>query len=132
MSNNHDNIARDIFQERIKKGLLGPGSDIFVTEKDKSDEIISDYPLQRYYTGVLFPEQIKKNSAEDEVGKETEGDNLGDINNEKTEDSETDTKNYSGKNKGDSKDDELKISQNTFFPSNICLLYTSPSPRDRG
>ena len=30
MSNNHDTIARDIFQERIKKGLLGPGSDIFV------------------------------------------------------------------------------------------------------
>jgi len=123
MSNNHDNIARDIFQERIKKGLLGPGSDIFVAEKDKSEEIISDYPLQRYYTGVLFPEQIKKDSAEDEVGKETEGDNLGDIDNEKTEGLEIDTKNYSDKNKGNSKDDELKISQNTFFPSNIGLTF---------
>ena len=74
MSNNHDNIARDIFQERIKKGLLGPGSDIFVNEKDKSEEIISDYPLQRYYTGVLFPEQIKKDTAESEVANETETD----------------------------------------------------------
>ena len=59
MSNNHDSIARDIFQARIKKGLLGPGSDIFVSEKDISDEIIADYPLQRYYTGVLFPEREK-------------------------------------------------------------------------
>ena len=33
-------------------------------EKDKSEEIISDYPLQRYYTGVLFPEQIKKDTAD--------------------------------------------------------------------
>lgn len=123
MSSNHDTIARDIFQERIKKGLLGPGSDIFVDENDKNEEIISDYPLQRYYTGVLFPEQIKKDNAEDEIGKETESDNEEDAQNEETEEPKSDSKNYSSKNKGDSKDDELKISQNTFFPSNIGLTF---------
>lgn len=122
MSSNHDTIARDIFQERIKKGLLGPGSDIFVDENDKNEEIISDYPLQRYYTGVLFPEQIKKNTAESEVAQETERDDeLIEI--EPTEDNTPTDKNYSTSKKGDSKDDELKISQNTFFPSNIGLTF---------
>lgn len=122
MSNNHDNIARDIFQKRIKKGLLGPGSDIFVTEKDKSEEIISDYPLQRYYTGVLFPEQIKKDSAESEVANGTESDD-GDALKVEIEEKEPTDKNFTTSNKGDNKDDELKISQNTFFPSNIGLTF---------
>lgn len=122
MSSNNDTIARDIFQERIRKGLLGPGSDIFVDEIGKNEEIISDYPLQRYYTGVLFPEQLKKDIAESEVAQETERDDeLIEI--EPTEDNITTDKNYSTSKKGDSKDDELKISQNTFFPSNIGLTF---------
>ena len=76
MSNNHDSIARDVFQARIRKGLLGPGSDIFVSEKDISDEIIADYPLQRYYTGVLFPEREKVKTldekADAEINNETD------------------------------------------------------------
>ncbi|MCG8803954.1 helicase-related protein [Tenacibaculum finnmarkense] len=122
MSNNHDNIARDIFQARIKKGLLGPGSDIFVNEKDKNEEIISDYPLQRYYTGVLFPEQIKKDTAESEVANETESDDEDPLN-EQIEEKEPSDKSFTTNNKGDNKDDELKISQNTFFPSNIGLTF---------
>lgn len=122
MNNNHDNIARDIFQERIKKGLLGPGSDIFVDENDKNEEIISDYPLQRYYTGILFPEQIKKDIAESEVANETESDDE-DALNEQMEEKEPTDKSYTTNNKGDNKDDELKISQNTFFPSNIGLTF---------
>lgn len=122
MSNNHDSIARDIFQERIRKGLLGPGSDIFVDERDKNEEIISDYPLQRYYTGVLFPEQIKKDNAESEVGNETESDDEEDVQVEEAEETDS-NKSYTTNKKGDSKDDELKISQNTFFPSNIGLTF---------
>lgn len=123
MSNNHDSIARDIFQERIKKGLLGPGSDVFVNEKDKNEEIISDYPLQRYYTGVLFPEQIKKDSAESEVANETESDDVDDALTEEIEEKIPTDKNFTTSKKGESKDDELKISQNTFFPSNIGLTF---------
>ena len=122
MSNNHDSIARDIFQQRIKKGLLGPGSDIFVDEKDKKEEIISDFPLQRYYTGVLFPEQVKKDIAESEVANETESDDE-DIQNDEVGEKDFNTENYNAKNKSESKDDELKVSQNTFFPSNIGLTF---------
>jgi len=126
MSNNHDSIARDIFQERIKKGLLGPGSDIFVDEKDRNEEIIADYPLQRYYTGVLFPEQIKADSTSDEanneVGRETESDDE-DSQNEPDNNSEQKNENYNPKKKEANEDDELKTTQNTFFPTNLGLTF---------
>jgi len=127
MSSSHDSIARDLFQARIKKGLLGPGSDIFVDEKDKNEEIIADYPLQRYYTGVLFPEQVRKDTpseiAENEVANETEGDDEEDIQKLNDEENAFDNEDFIPKRKGINGDDELKISQNTFFPSNIGLTF---------
>ena len=131
MSNNHDSIARDIFQERIKKGLLGPGSDIFVSEKDISNEIIADYPLQRYYTGVLFPERTRV-ATQSEADENDLKNNLpegkeNDINNSKNENIEN-IEHENGddnrkKKKEPNEDDVIKISQNTFFPSNIGLTF---------
>jgi len=128
MSNNHDSIARDVFQARIKKGLLGPGSDIFASEKDISDEIIADYPLQRYYTGVLFPERERVKTldekADSELNNETESDEnaVFETENENSENYPIENSN-ANKNKETNEDDELKISQNTFFPSNIGLTF---------
>jgi len=128
MSNNsHDSIARDIFQQRIKKGLLGPGSDIFVDKKDINEEIIADFPLQRYYTGVLFPEQKRVDTQsekdDDELNNKTDSDEI-DTQNENIEEIELENENYtSKKNKDLNEDDELKVSQNTFFPSNIGLTF---------
>ena len=129
MSNNHDTIARDIFQKRIKKGLLGPGSDIFIDDAEINEEIIADYPLQRYYTGVLFPERERVKTfdeqADNELNSETgNGDNEEDISqNENIEDKESETEYDNRKKKEANEDDELKISQNTFFPSNIGLTF---------
>lgn len=126
MNNNHDSIARDIFQERIKKGLLGPGSDIFVEETDKNEEIIADYPLQRYYTGILFPEQIKAGSPSDEasneVGQKTDSDD-DDSQNEPEKNLEPENEKYNPKKKEANEDDELKTTQNTFFPTNLGLTF---------
>jgi hypothetical protein len=126
MSNNHDSIARYIFQDRIKKGLLGPGSDVFVGENDKNEEIIADYPLQRYYTGVLFPEQIKAGSPSDEanneVGQETESDE-DDSPNEADKKPESENEDSNPKKKEANEDDELKTTQNTFFPTNLGLTF---------
>jgi hypothetical protein len=46
---------RLIFRDTIKDNLIGPGSDVFIS--DNENEIISDYPLSRYYSGILFPER---------------------------------------------------------------------------
>jgi len=131
MSNNHDTIARDIFQERIKKGLLGPGSDIFVDIDEINEEIISDYPLQRYYTGVLFPERTRvttqseadENDLKNNLPEDKEdGTNIS--KDESIEGVEPEKENDNRKKKKEAnEDDELRISQNTFFPSNIGLTF---------
>jgi hypothetical protein len=130
MSNNHVTIARNIFQERIKKGLLGPGSDIFVDNEDINEEIIADYPLQRYYTGVLFPERTRvatqSEADENDLKNNLPEDKEDDTNiskNESVEGIEPETENDNRKKKEANEDDELKISQNTFFPSNIGLTF---------
>jgi hypothetical protein len=128
MSNSHDSIARDIFQERIKKGLLGPGSDIFVSEKDINKEIIADYPLQRYYTGVLFPEREKVKTfdekADAELNNETDVEENGVLESEaENPEISLNENGNDNKRKEPNEDDEIKVSQNTFFPSNIGLTF---------
>jgi len=122
--------ARQIFQERIRKGLLGPGSDIFVDEDNKNDEFISDYPLQRYYTGIIYPEKNLVSSfveqAEAECEIETNGED--DENNENTiTDLENENDNIGvTKTQKSTEDDEVNISQNNFFPTNIGLTFCIP------
>lgn len=118
---NKDQIARDKFQERIQKGMLGPGSDTWGLPDE--EEVISDYPMQRYFTGILFPEKslvLSQSDSDDaEVENETmEGDEAYELQYETgslNEDAEV-------KNKPDIKEiEEYKISQNNFFPTNMGL-----------
>ena len=124
----NDYKARQIFQERIRKGLLGPGSDIFVKEDEINEEIISNYPLQRYYTGILYPEKklIKSFSelSEAEIEKEITDE---DIENTQIDLKYNDEDDHSPINLKDAySDDEIKISQNNFFPTNIGLTFCVP------
>ncbi len=124
---NNDEKCRIIFEERIKKGLLGPGSDIFIKDDSVENEIISDYPLQRYYTGILFPEKDKiktmSESSDDEISSEVDGNNENispqDL---KNIDNNGDNNFNSGK-KDHNDDDQYVITQNSFFPTNIGLTF---------
>ena len=58
-----DEQIRQVFQNRIQKGLHGPGSDTWGLPDN--EEILSDYPLIRYFTGIVFPDKsICKNENE--------------------------------------------------------------------
>jgi hypothetical protein len=113
--------ARQKFQDRVTKGMLGPGSDTWGVIDN--EEIISDYPLLRYFTGVLFPEKaIISSQLEDdlaEVENQTEE-------NEELQESKI-VKDKSEDNvdilKPEIKEHEedLKINQNSFFPTNLGL-----------
>ena len=46
---------RLIFRDIINQNLIGPGSDVFIS--DSKNEIISDFPLNRYFSGIIFPEK---------------------------------------------------------------------------
>jgi len=130
MTKNNDEISRDIFQKRIIRGLEGPGSDIFVDneiESDRNNEIISDYPLQRYYSGILFPERELVNldqQADIEIKNLTDSDDSDEEGFVEiiSEESNIPDKEINQK-KDDDDDDEIKITQNTFFPSNIGVTF---------
>jgi len=113
--------ARQKFQDRLTKGLLGPGSDTWGVPEE--EEVISDYPLIRYFTGVLFPSKAAVNSQLE--------DDIAEVENQANENEEL-QESHIGKESEDElnsdteqeikeKDEELKISQNNFFPTNMGL-----------
>ena len=59
-----------IFKNTITEQLLGPGSDTElrmlseVLANNNHHEVITDFPLKRYYTGILFPNKILKDQEE--------------------------------------------------------------------
>ncbi len=115
-----DEKAREIIQSRILKGMIGPGSDTWGVE-DK-EEIISDYPLQRYFSGIVFPDKTscktidEKENADAESDASIESKETNEEVIEKQKEVETKLSGIANPN-----DDELKISQNNFFPTNIGL-----------
>jgi hypothetical protein len=116
-------MARDLFHHRIQKGLVGPGSEDWVSEAE--EEIISDYPLVRYFTGILFPEKENpesENELDELLGKsETEEPNSLTIDNEVEE---LPTLENIKKIKEDfDSETENKANQNHFNPNNIGLTF---------
>ena len=116
-------MARDLFHHRIQKGMVGPGSENWGL--DSEEEIISDYPLVRYFTGVLFPEKENPQSeseVDELLGKsETEEPNALTTDNEAEE---LPTPENIKKLKEDSDSEtENKANQNHFNPNNIGLTF---------
>lgn len=108
--------ARDCFANRIKKSLLGTGAenDMWGLE-DSLLEIISDYPLIRYYTGVLFPEK----SIREEHGSALE-EPVSEIFEKETIE-EVESGEYGEKEKEESEDSTVQLGQNNFYPSTCGL-----------
>ena len=113
---------RDIFQERLLKGLIGPGSDSFGLPDE--EEILSDYPLQRYFSAVIFPEKkfSATESEEDELELQTETE---EANNLTPEEVVTEIENdvSAEPKKDESTEGENKANQNHFHPNNFGLTF---------
>lgn len=124
--NNYLDEPRLIFRDTIKKNLIGPGSDIFTS--DKENEIISDTPLNRYYSGILFPERDMETSIGE---KQTIDDNA------EIEDSNFETEIQESENTDDTFDENIDKSKNIelekeyseanqYFPTNFGLTFCVP------
>jgi len=121
---------RNIVVERVKKEIIGPGSDIFQCKEDFSDEIIEGKPLQRYFSGVLFPKQLQPNASDN--GEQEMKDVINPNDNENNDDSDNvstgDNKNEETNNEesaedGDGTDTQPKYTSNTFFPSHFGITF---------
>ena len=121
-------MLRNQFQTRIQKGLLGAGSDSWGV--DDSEELISDTPLNRYYTGVLFPQMNLPKGEFDPEPKaddttENDDENSDDSNIEDNPNIETQENITEEKNQEDKEDEEKAI--NRFFPNSMGITFCLPS-----
>lgn len=122
---------RDSFYTEVQRGLIGTGSDIFGVPD--SEELISDYPLNRYYSGILFPlkdfptgspiseEEVESSNNQAETDEEDydsteEKEQTGDAAEEKEEINEEDYSQTS-----DTQD--YQLIQNAFFPTHIGFTF---------
>lgn len=120
-----------IFRDTIRRGLIGPGSDVFGLPDD--EEIISDYPLKRYYSAILFPEketnqnqlsigEIDRIDAEAEISDDVE--TGGDINEDQASDEVQNDDNADQPKKKNKDLTEDYYSEAThYFPNNFGLTF---------
>ena len=117
---------RDILIERVKKELIGPGSDIFQCSEDFSNEIIEGKPLQRYFSGILFPKQIQPNGSDngEEEMKEEDQDDLTDLTSDITDGETKEIEIFEEEeDETDKSDTQPKYTSNTFFPSHFGITF---------
>lgn len=111
---------RDSYSDFIEKGLLGPGSDVWGGED--IEETISDYPLIRYFTGILFPSKKKSISQADQDYNELESLLESDEYDEIEEIEDEFIKEHGDYAEIQSiKENNFKVEQNNFFPNNIAI-----------
>jgi len=133
MKNKYIDEPRLIFRDTIQNNLIGPGSDVFVS--DVESEIISDYPLSRYYSGILFPEK-EIAQTKDSIGKNadtnasagfldgTVNDSNNSIDNRDDDDDDDDENRYNKKKSNQNKPEYSEANQ--YFPTNFGLTFCVP------
>ncbi len=121
---------RDSFYTEVQKGLIGPGSDIFGVPEN--EELISDYPLNRYYSGILFPlkdfpsgipkseEEIESSNNQAETD-ENDYDNTDEK--QQTGDAEEKEESKDEDNSQTSDTQDYQLNQNAFFPTHIGFTF---------
>lgn len=121
---------REIVISRVKKELIGPGSDIFeCTDKENFlDEIIEGKPLQRYYSGILYPKQ--HSSVEVDNSMEQEDDENEEIPDDLIENNDLIEPSLNNDTKIETQllinddDKEIQYASSTFFPSQYGISFS--------
>ena len=65
-------------------------------QRDFSDEIIEGKPLQRYFSGILFPKQLQPNASDngEQEMKEEDADEITDLNSDIVEEENKGKRNF--------------------------------------
>jgi len=113
---------REFYIKHIDRYLIGPGANNNIFGFDAKNELLNNYPLQAYYSGILFPE-IKQAQSSGEIAETDDNSNYQE---QETVEQENNTVENTGqkeiiKNK---KEIERSYSEvNSYFPSNNGLTF---------
>lgn len=118
---------RNIIIDRVRKEIIGPGSDIFQCKEDFSDEIIEGKPLQRYFSGILFPKQLQPNASDngEQETKDEDAEDTTEFTVDWTEPENTEKEIYEeDEDEADKTNTQPKYTSNTFFPSHFGITFS--------
>jgi len=111
--------ARVVFVDRINRELIGPGSDIYAASPDFSDEVIEGKPLNRYYSGILFPP--KDETLEEDKSQDDDDDEINETPVEEEKEPITDLK--ESREEANEEEDTIRLTANLYFPTNLGLTF---------
>lgn len=132
--NDYKKEPRLIFKDTVRENLIGPGSDIFISNSE--EEIISDSPLSRYYSGILFPERLDPQlkitfgeEAESNLNSELVDGEEDDVSIAENDEAEINGEEAEkGLQSKAPKDEEPEYSDaNQYFPTNFGLTFCVPT-----
>lgn len=123
--------ARELIYDSVKKELLGPGSEDI--GKDIEHELITDDPIARYSTGILFPQQCK-NGQDDDSSIDKNGtrvyEELIEEKNDKTIKQNTNNDNNPVGSIEDEIDEKISMA-NEFSPSSMGITFFAKGSIDK-
>lgn len=122
---------RQFFQERIRKSMIGPGSDVIVRPEEIEEEVVSNYPLIRYFSGILFPDKKPPATQNESDEKELESASNSEdeiipeeqTNSESLEEIEVIPETDSSLRNKAKETGQNYVSQNNFFPNNMGITF---------
>src|SRR5699024_986019 len=118
---------RNIGIDRVRREIIGPGSDIFQCKDDFSDEIIEGKPLQRYFSGIRFPKQLQPDpSANGELEmKDEDAEDTTDLSSDYAEPENKEKEIFKeDEDENEKTDTQPKYTANTFFPSHFGITFS--------
>lgn len=118
---------RNIVIDRVRREIIGPGSDIFQCKDDFSDEIIEGKPLQRYFSGILFPKQLQPDASDNgelEM-KDEDAEDTTDFSSDYAEPENKEKEIFKeDEDENEKTDTQPKYTSNTFFPSHFGITFS--------
>ncbi len=113
---------REFYIKHINQYLIGPGVNQNIFGFDAKNELLNNYPLQAYYSGILFPE-IEQANSENEKNQTTDN---SDFTEQDTKEQDKITENNTGQKENVKNKEETERSYsevNSYFPSNNGLTF---------
>ena len=113
---------REFYIKHINQYLIGPGVNQNIFGFDAKNELLNNYPLQAYYSGILFPE-IELANSENEKNQTTDN---SDFTEQGTKEQDKIIENNTGQKENIKNKEETERSYsevNSYFPSNNGLTF---------
>jgi hypothetical protein len=118
----NDTEKRNFFIHHLEQQLIGVGAVQHIVGDNPKEELLNNYPLQTYYSGILYPERSNGTSKGDIDNIESQADTFNnDIENEDANNDES--MDNSIQTRTSNQEVPYSLESNSYFASNMGLTF---------